>query len=81
MWYFWIPFKASVRYAFSLLSEYIVLVSLRHSCLLSLTLLLIGFMWTLKMGETIETNYTIKSYMHVSVVNEMSDKNDGDNEG
>jgi len=38
-------------------------------------------MWTLKMGETIETNYTIKSYMHVSVVNEMSDKNDGDNEG
>jgi len=35
------PLKASVKYAFSLLSEYVVFVGLRH-CLLSLTLLLIG---------------------------------------
>jgi len=35
------PLKASVKYAFSLLLEYVVFVGLRH-CLLSRTLLLIG---------------------------------------
>ena len=28
-----------------------------------------------------ETSHTIKSYTHVSAVNEISDKNDGNNEG
>ena len=94
MWYFWILSKAS-EYAFSLLLESVVFVSLRHSCLLSHTLLLIGLCGAhggkdnsnllacialLNHGSR-ETNNTIKSYMHVSVVKEVSDKNESGYEG
>jgi len=90
MWYFWILGKRVC-----LLSKYVVFVGLRHSCLLCVTVLLIGLCgahrWERQFKPTCmycivkpwirETNYTIKSYVHVSIVNEMSDENESGYEG
>ena len=57
LWYFWILTKAWMVYAFSLLSEYVVFVELRHSGIMpsfSLTLHLIGLCGAHRWGRKLK---------------------------